>query len=510
MAKILIIDDELIICKLLNDVLKEKGYDVFYTLSGNEGIGIVGRKSIDIIIVDLMMPEIAGIQVLEEIKKYYPDAVVIVITGFPTFESVQAALKLGAYNYITKPFNIDEIYFVVERAAAFRKLTLVNKDLMKELEEHNVELEKKVRERTEELSLLYRIAQEISSSLKLEETLNVITNKVSEHLNLEICSILLLDKKNETLSIVAARGLSDEIVQRIQIKKGERISGWVVENNEAIFVNDIESDSRFSRSYHQEKYYTRSFISVPLVVKGNVIGVINANNKKTKQPLTENDFGLIKGIAQEAAIAIENARLFSSLEETYVSTVLALTSAIDAKDHYTNRHSQQVTKYGVAIAREMGLLDFDVENIKKACQLHDIGKIGVHDDILTKPGKLTTEEWAEIQSHATKSAEILKPLDFLHDVMILVEQHHESFDGSGYPYNLKGEKILLGARIMAVADSFDAMTSRRPYREALSKKVAIEELIKNKGSQFDPEVVDAFMRVLEKDPGIIEEKKLDV
>ncbi len=492
-GEILVVDDELVMCELLSDLLKDKGFNVEYVLSGQEGIDKVKERNFDVVITDLKMPDMSGIKVLEELKKYDQDMIIIVITGFPSFETVQSALRIGAYDYVSKPFNIDEISFTIIRAVAFRNLTRTNKRLMKELEEQNSKLEEKVKERTKELSLLYQIGQDISSSLKLDEVLSIIVDRISAVLDLDMCSILLVDKKSDELLIRVARGLDKDIIVQTRVKIGEPISGWVAQHKEAVWVEDIEKDSRFTRR-NNEKYYTHSFISAPLIVKGEIIGVINVNNKRSKQPFIEEDFRFVKGIAVEAAIAVENARLYTSLEETYMGAVMALTSAIDAKDHYTCSHSEHVTEYAVAIAKEMGLSEEEAEEIRHACQLHDVGKIGVHDYILTKPGKLTIEEWEEMKQHSLKGAEILKPLIFLDGVIKLVAEHHERYDGKGYPFGIKAEEITLGARIMAVADSFDAMVTDRPYRKAFSKEEALAEVKKNSGSQFDPKVVEAFLR----------------
>lgn len=494
---ILVVDDELVMCKLLGDILNDRGYTTSYTLSGQEGIKMFGEGNFDVVMVDLKMPDIEGIKVLEKIREVDSDSVVIVITGYPSFETVQSALRLGAYDYIIKPFNVEEISFTVKRAVAFRQLTLTNKKLMKDLAEQNIRLEEKVKERTAELSLIYAIGRDISSSLELGEVLETIVNKVCDTLDLEICSILLLDKDSGELLVSTARGLDKEIMIQTRVKMGEGISGWVAQHKEALLVEDIEKDPKFARR-NQEKYYTHSFISIPLVVKDEVVGVINVNNKRSRQPFTEDDLRFIKGVAAEAAIAIENARLYTSLEDTYIRTVMALTSAIDAKDHYTKTHSEHVTEYAVAIAMEMGLPEARIEEIRQASQLHDLGKIGVHDYILTKPGKLTPEEWEEIRLHSLKSAEILRPLAFLGNVIGLIEQHHERYDGEGYPYGTKGEDIKLGSRIMAVADSFDAMVTDRPYRKAFSKEEAVEELKRCSGAQFDPKAVEAFLKVVDK------------
>ncbi|MFH1776293.1 MAG: HD domain-containing phosphohydrolase [Candidatus Omnitrophota bacterium] len=504
-AKILIIDDELVMCEFLRDLLQDRGYIVNYANSGRDGLKTFKEDNYNVVMVDFKMPDINGIQVLQEVKSANSDTIVIIMTGYPSFETIQSAIREGAYDYITKPFNIEEISLVIKRAVDLQNLSFMNKRLMKELEEQNVKLEEKVKERTKELSLLFSISRDILSSIKLDEVLKTIVDRICTVLDIEKCAILLLDLNRQELSIQAARGLTEDIIRNTRIKIGESISGWIIENSEGILVEDLAQETRFTPT-NKEQYYTHSFISVPLTVKNDVIGVINVNNKRSGEPFTKEDFGFIKGLTNEAAIAVENARLYTSLTETYIRTVKALTSAIDAKDHYTRNHSEHVTRYAVEIAKEMGLGEKDTENIRLACQLHDLGKIGVHDYILTKNDKLTPGEWAEIKLHPGKSAEILSPLVFLGDVIEFVKQHHERYDGQGYPTGLKGEEIKVGARIISVADSFDAMVTVRPYRETgFTKDMAMSEVKKCSGTQFDPKVVEAFLRVLDKNPELITE-----
>lgn len=347
-GNVLVIDDEKVMCNLLRDSLSEQGYKVTVTQKARDGLQHVRNNLFDLVITDLKMPEVDGIEIMKRIKELDRDNMVVVITGYPSFETVREALRLGAYDYITKPFNLEEIFFIVKRAVEFRRLNLANKKLMEELEAENIILEKKVEERTGDLKELYE-----------------------------------------------------------------------------------------------------------------------------------------------------------NMQVAYMSTVKALAQAIDAKDHYTHSHSQNVTKYAVAAAKQMGFSQREVKTLREACQLHDLGKLGIHDYILNKPGKLTAKEWEEVRLHSLRAAEILAPLTFLGDVTELIKQHHERYDGKGYPYGLKGEEIKLGARIIAVADAFDAMLSERPYRQAFSKEYAISELKKNSGAQFDPQVVKAFLEVLKKEPGIV-------
>lgn len=364
------------------------------------------------------------------------------------------------------------------------------------------ELSRKVRQRTKALSFLYRIERDVSNKLKMEDVLKVIVEKVSSILNVQICSILLVNDNTGKLSIECAKGLEEKILKDTELEVGDNISGWVVKHNRPILVKNIEKDTRFVKR-SEEKYYNKSLMSVPLATKDKVIGVINVNNKKSRRIFNQEDFRLLKQIAAQVAIVIENATLYKSLSDLYMRTIMTLAATIDARDHYTRRHSVMVAKYSVAIAETMKLSPERVEIIRQAANLHDIGKIGVHDFILLKPGKLTDEEWKEIKLHSVKGAEILEPLVvFLNGVIDMVKQHHERYDGKGYPGQYRDGEIDIGARIMAVADAFDAMLSERPYRKAYSKKKAVEELRENSGTQFDPKIVEAFLEVLSKEPGL--------
>lgn len=226
------------------------------------------------------------------------------------------------------------------------------------------------------------------------------------------------------------------------------------------------------------------------------------NNSRALKGIEERNIALQKQnllLARRIEESTKNlTHLYEDLKETYMRTIKTLAHAIDARDHYTFSHSDNVTRYAEAICREMNVDHTYCNDIKDACQLHDLGKIGVHDSILSKPSALTEAELGEIKLHAEKGAQILEPLRFLDRVIDIVKHHHERWDGKGYPDGLKGEDIPLGSRIMAVADSYDAMVSARPYRKVgLTKKEAIDEVTRNSGTQFDPKVVEAFLKVVD-------------
>lgn len=364
-------------------------------------------------------------------------------------------------------------------------------------------LEKKIMYENE-LNLLLKFDQEISTKFKLEDIAKSVVDNAVNIFNVEKCAILLADKNQKELSVRYAIGLTQDLTRQDRIKRGESISGRTMETNEYILINDIEQDSWF-RTSNKEQYYRGAILSMPLSIKSEVVGVINLNNKKTGAVFDQDDIRLLKSMAIQTATAIQNANFYQEIQEGYLRTISALAEALDARDPYTYRHSSNVTKYAVAIAEEMKLTLSEIENIRRGGLLHDIGKIGIRDEILSKPAKLTDEEYAQIKSHPAKGEEILKSLPFLGEAVKLIRHHHEKPNGTGYPDRLPGYKIELGAKILAVADAFDTMISDRPYRKALGLDVAIDELKRCSSSQFDPAVVEAFLKVLENNPQIIKE-----
>jgi HD-GYP domain-containing protein (c-di-GMP phosphodiesterase class II) len=366
------------------------------------------------------------------------------------------------------------------------------------------EAEKKIKKHLEDLGSLlsfllgiHEFGLATSGIVDIERLAKLIVTNATKLLGTEIGSLMLINKETNMLEIVAAKGLPEEVLKNTHIPIGEGIAGKVAEEGEPIFCEDIEKDERFLKESN-ERYTSRSFISVPLIVQDRVIGVLNVNNKESREKFDEKDLRLLTILADQSAMTIENAELYKHMQDTYLGTIQTLARAIDAKDPYTKGHSDRVTRYAVEIAREMKLSESMIRNIEYAALIHDIGKIGIQETILTKKGKLSETEFEILKMHPLIGESIITPVKFLNGIAPLILYHHESFDGKGYLEGLRGEGIPLGARIIGVADAFDAMTSDRPYRKALTKEEAIKELERESGKRFDPQVVRTFLRVLEK------------
>lgn len=362
---------------------------------------------------------------------------------------------------------------------------------------HNSRLYSDLANRIAELHAIFEIDKAITSEIDLETVLQQIVQMSMILSDARISSIMLLDEDSQELVIAAAHGLSEKYIKKGRIKVGESIAGKVILDGRPVSVLDIREDPRHAYSDYAREEGLCSLLTVPLSLKDRVIGVLNIYTEKPHE-FSEHEKNLFTSLASQAAIAIENARLFESLEEIYIEVITALASAIDARDAYTHGHSNRVTEYAVAIAENMGLSPAEVDIVRNASILHDVGKIGIKEEILKKPGRLSEEERREMEFHPFIGTRILQEVKLLEPVLPLVYHHHERYDGTGYPDGLKGERIPLGARILSVADAFESMTSDRPYRKALPVEEALAELRRGMGKQFDPDVVKSFLSLADK------------
>jgi HD-GYP domain-containing protein (c-di-GMP phosphodiesterase class II) len=311
-------------------------------------------------------------------------------------------------------------------------------------------------------------------------------------------SVMIYNNDDKFLHIVAARGISNSLVESIKLKSGVGIAGRAFEKGEIIFVTNPERNPDYDRFMGYDEQ-SEPFVAIPLKIKGNSIGVLNIHLPKTKNNFTDLELKFLSILADEMSIMAENIGLYQSIEKFYLELVQTLARIIDAKDSYTGDHAVRARERAVRLAKKLNVPEQIIKNIEYAALLHDMGKIGIDEKIITKPGKLTDDEYSQMKKHPEIAYQILSPIEFLSPVAKIILYHHEWFNGMGYPDGIKGDEIPLGSRIVSVIDAWDAMTSDRPYRKALKREDAIEELKKGSGKQFDPKVVDAFFKLLEEE-----------
>jgi putative nucleotidyltransferase with HDIG domain len=480
-GKVLIIDDDPVVRDVLSDILcAAGGYETCTATDGLDGIDKIRNGSFDIIFTDLKMPKLNGMDLLKETKKLSPFTPVVMVTGISSIDVAINAMKEGAKDFITKPFRIDKVTSVAERIMGEQKLMgrfCGCGDYEGSLGRLNAELFKKL----QEIGVLQSISTELDG---------LHYNKDIYERMVEMASRLLLARE-------VSFGIIENGMFRIKSAIGVREGDISIENN--IFEKVVKSRNYYLASFgernpHNNIPLASAFLSIPFIINNEVFGMLNLSDKADEATFMDDEIYLALTFAKKAALRIENNALYEVFYNNLINTLKSLVISIEARDSYTKHHSERVTSYALQIADIMDLADEDKDAIRFGGYLHDIGKIGVRDTILMKPGRLTMEEMEEIKMHPIIGYNILKPLKFFQNERDIIRYHHEKFDGSGYPDGLKGEKIPTIARILTVADTYDAMTSSRPYRNKLAHNYAIKELRDCSSSQFDREIVRAFIQ----------------
>jgi putative nucleotidyltransferase with HDIG domain len=336
----------------------------------------------------------------------------------------------------------------------------------------------------EELSLLYRIT-EVFSFLSVDEICTRISDEAIDAIGVETAAVLFLDEKGEKLYTKTSRGNWDDTRE--------------FDKDNAVIWRSIKTKKPLAfcaLAETEDKDYLpglKSLMVCPLMGKGRAIGAIVVADKGASEEFYSHDSKLLAAISAQAGLAIENAFLYNELESLFIGAIRSLVKALEASSHWTAGHTERVTEYAVGIGRSMKLENEVIDKLKICSLLHDIGKIATPTEILNKKGKLEHGEWAEIKRHPERGVEILAELKQFKDVILGIKYHHEHWDGRGGIFGLRCSEIPMMARILAVADAFDAITSDRPYRERKSREEAVQEIKRCSGTQFDPVVVDAFV-----------------
>jgi response regulator RpfG family c-di-GMP phosphodiesterase len=472
--RVLVVDDEKFIRDILADFLGMEGYVVRTAEDGTAALAELNRARYDLVISDLKMPRMGGIELLEEVARTDPNAITVIMTGFGTVETAIDAMKRGAYDYILKPFKVEEVIHIVQRGLEKQKLAAENLRLKEALS-------------------LYKVSEAIAASLSLDEVLATVVDSAINELGSDLVCTWLDD------------GEGSFYERQYIIRPDFPVSVGLGHLSPSVmaghFANDstlLEQGARTLRFFHEEpELPPLSIVAVPLKMKHKLYGWIAAATFTKNRRFDEGQRKLLSLIGSRAGAAIENARLYEDLQATFQQTIEGLAKAIDKMDRYTAGHSDRVALYAMYLARKLGLSPDLVEIVRQSALMHDIGKIGCVLN-LNKPGKLSQEEYEIFKKHPGFGRDILEPIKFLHPLIPGVHLHHEMWNGKGYPLGLAGNDIPLIARIISVADTYDAMTSDRAYRRALPHDIAVAEIERCAGTQFDPGVSGEFVEGIER------------
>lgn len=365
--------------------------------------------------------------------------------------------------------------------------------LYRESIDKTIELSHKI----ETIQAMHEIDKSILSTLNRDEILQIAARMVAKVIACDRATVALVDRQRGGFVYSAGFGLGILPLGNL-VLFNETSTTEVIETMRPQYERDLREQREilsFERKLLEDGFF--SHIRVPLIVKEEAVGVLNVGSKRPSAFTTE-DLSTLERLSSQISVALENSRLISNLEELFIGTVKSLSSTIDAKSKWTAGHSERVTTYALGIGKEMGLPENELKDLELAGLLHDIGKIGTYEAVLDKAGKLTPEEFEIVKKHPVRGAEVLEPIKQMKDIIPGVLHHHERYDGTGYPDGLKAEKIPLMARILAVADTFDAMKADRPYRTGRTMEFIIEEFKRCSGTQFDPKIIDAFLKLMGK------------
>jgi len=496
---ILFVDDEESILNVASEFFNRQGYQTLTASNGVEALEILKKETVDCCFTDINMPEMNGLDLAENIRLQDSTMPVIVMTGYPSLENTIQTIKNGVVDFLIKPVNLKQMELCMRRVLRQRALFVENVLLKQEVEskERLEKLNQELIYKVEELHILNQI---MSSFTTMVSTTDVFKRAVDVALEITHADNARFYVINETVNQpfeVASTGSGTSPKDQpdadndLSLADASALSGLIME-----VVSDeiplLVSNNNGARGLPPD---LRSAMVVPLKIREKVFGVLTASLRAGDNRFTEKDLFYLSFMAKSAAHSIENLALYENIYENLFATLYAFVNAVEARDLYTREHSSRVTGISMIIGKQMecGLEELDILNF--AGHLHDIGKIGIRDDILLKPGRLTDEEFEKIKEHPTIGANILEQMGFWEKEREIIRCHHERYDGTGYPDGLKQDQIPLLARIMSVADVYDAMASDRAYRKRMEEDLILKIINEGVGTQFDPDVVAAFMEV---------------
>lgn len=473
---ILIVDDDAAVRDVLSDIVRAQGDDPLCASSGAKGLELFATHDVHVVMLDARLPDINGYEVLAQMVEHSSHVPVVMLTGYVSVRGAIDAIKQGAHEYMTKPFKVTHLIDVLNNAKA------VYHDRARHMQPAHA-------------NDLYALSEQLSHAGATEQVLDVLIEASREQLDADMVVVWTFEQD----TWVAARhwhryDLTVEHVQGVNALDAEYL--YSLDDTSARAYYDTEIAPAMTR---QDVLSPSALMCVPLRSADAKLGLLVVSRFKEGRFFQESERKFFSVLSHRASGAMERDQLHRELRHTFKQTIQAFANLLEDKDPYTKGHSDRVSTYATLIARGCGMSAREVEHVADCALLHDIGKLGIRYEDLNKVDPLSDAEYEMFKSHTTRGKWMLEPIAFLHDLIPGVYHHHERWDGKGYPVGLKGEDIPLVARILAIADTYDAMTSHRSYRRALPHDVAVREIQAFSGAQFDPSLVVIFVDVIAHD-----------
>jgi len=476
---VLVVDDEDAIREMLNEFLSLQGFKVLEAPDGRRALDMLRQARVDLVLTDMKMPTMGGIELLGELARLRTPPTTLLMTGYGTVDSAIAAMKHGAYDYLIKPFKLKEVAATIQRALEKTRL-----------EQENLKLRG--------TTSLYHLSEAATSSDSLDNLFEIYCEVCLDELQADVVLLLMespIPGEYGLASFYCRNPIPEEELS--ELAAGIDLARIMVPflGGEPLLVHDDDVYAYLPEDFVPSPY---SLLGLPLrLASGHVAGITLALSTDPLHRFQEGHRKMGSVLASKVAYAVEKTQLYGQIGDHRRQTLEGLANILMAKDAYIRYHSEAVARLSQMICEEMGLDERTTETVHYGGLLHDVGKIGIRLDKLHSPGRLSTEDVDVMRQHPDLAKFILEPLNVLEEVKPIVYHHHERWDGRGYPGGLLGEEIPLGARVVAVADAYDAITSKRIYVQDTSHETAVAEIQGHAGSQFDPAVVEAFLRGIE-------------
>ena len=483
--KILIVDDSASVRGFLEDLLKDEGYRAVSAPDGDSALDFLRSNVVDLMLSDIKMPGLSGIELLRQVKALYPDLLEIIITGYASLDSAREAILAGAADYVFKPFRAKEILLSI--GDALEKVRI-----------------KREYVRLKETVFLFNVSEAIATAVNSELLHNVILMSALSQTRSTRAALCAFDDPRRVLSVRAILGGQLTTALRPNYA-GYPAVDFIMQNRKALLLH-VGKDHPLAGEVEVQEYkpsvfpeifpFEKEMVLFPLKIQDTPLGLILISKREAEEGFTRSDMQVLSIIANHASVALHNSSLMKDLERGYLNTLLSLNLVLEAKHPYTRGHTQRVTRYSLLISKTMNLSEKDLKTVRDGATLHDIGKVGVSEAILNKKGPLTDEEVQLVRRHPIIGDEIISPIAFLAHTRPIIRHHHERIDGKGWPDGVDGRNLPMVVRLVSVADAFDAMTSLRAYRQPFSFDRICEEMIRNSGTQFDPDVVEVLLKLI--------------